>query len=191
MALIINLIVSLLEIWANWYSFHSMGLRSFEMYTIDSNILAMIFSIAYVICYFRNKIPSWLCYGKYLVVLHLTVTFLIVITVLGPTMGGYEKMLLEGNMWVHHLLAPILLFISFIFFEKDIILKQSFKKLIVIPTCIYAIFLIILNLLYLVDGPYPFLHVYEQPWWLSLLWGIIILGGSYLLSCILFKLKKN
>lgn len=191
-AVILNGLIGCLEIWANWYSFHSMGLQAFEMYTIDSNLIAMFFSFAYVICHIlKKKIPTWISYGKYLAVLHLTVTFLIVITVLGPTMGGYKRMLLDGNMWVHHFTAPLVLLISYLFLEKDIQQKESFKKEILIPTCIYAIVLILLNLLCVVEGPYPFLHVYEQPWWMSVLWCILILGGSYLLSCLIYKLKKN
>lgn len=189
---LLNALVGCLELWANGYSFSSMGLKAFEMYTIDSNLIAMFFSILYVVYHLLNKpIPKWVCYGKYLAVLHLTVTFLIVVTVLGPTMGGYQAMLFDGNMWVHHLTAPIVLFVSFIFFEKDVHLDFSYKKLVLIPTCIYAGILIVLNLLRLVEGPYPFLKVYEQPWFMSVLWCVLILGGSYLLANLIYTFKKQ
>ena len=34
-------------------------------------------------------------------------------------------------------------------------------------------------------GPYPFLHVYEQPVWASVLWFIAIPGGAYLIALLL------
>ena len=43
----------------------------------------------------------------------------------------------------------------------------------------YAVILMMLNILWIADGPYPYLRVYEQPVWASVLWGLAILGSTY------------
>ena len=39
-------------------------------------------------------------------------------------------------------------------------------------------------------GPYPFLFVYEQPWYMSIIWSVVMLGGSYLLAYLLYFFKE-
>ena len=39
------------------------------------------------------------------------------------------------------------------------------------------------------EGPYPFLMVYKQPVWASVLWLIAIPGGAYLIALLLYKLS--
>jgi len=60
-----------------------------------------------------------------------------------------------------------------------------------IPTIIYAIISIILNILKVMDGPYLFLHVYNQPIYASVLWIIGILGGAYLIALGIKEIKKE
>jgi len=89
--------------------------------------------------------------------------------------------LLEGVMFYHHLLCPVLSFILFVFLEEGIYTSED-AVFASTPVLIYGITIVIANLMYWTKGPYPFLMVYEQPWYMSLLWGILLLGGSYLLA---------
>jgi hypothetical protein len=41
------------------------------------------------------------------------------------------------------------------------------------------------------DGPYPFLHVYEQPVYMSIIWFAAILGGAYFMAWLLLKANKK
>lgn len=41
---------------------------------------------------------------------------------------------------------------------------------------------VILNILRVMEGPYPFLLVYAQPWYLSVLWCVVILGIAAILA---------
>ena len=74
-----------------------------------------------------------------------------------------------------------------IFFEEG-----SNKKIIGLAfTIIYAIVLITLNILDIISGPYPFLKVKEQAISMTIMWGGLILLGSYLVGQILYQLNKK
>ena len=70
-------------------------------------------------------------------------------------------MFILGNMFEHHLLCPLLSLFSFMFLE-DYKLKLNNIKYPVIITTIYGFILILLNIFKVIDGPYPFLRVYNQ-----------------------------
>ena len=60
-----------------------------------------------------------------------------------------------------------------------------------LPTLVYALVLVILNLAKLVDGPYPFLKVYQQPVYMSCIWVLAILGGAYLIAALLARMLNR
>lgn len=62
---------------------------------------------------------------------------------------------------------------------------------VLIPTACYAVIMIVLNILHMVDGPYPYLRVYNQPVYMSVLWCFIILGGAYAIARILLFLNRR
>lgn len=59
-----------------------------------------------------------------------------------------------------------------------------------LPTLIYAVVMVILNIAKAVHGPYPFLYVYEQPIYMSVVWGIVIPGIAWIIA-IIIRLVKN
>ena len=70
-------------------------------------------------------------------------------------------------------------------------MEGSNKKIIGLAfTIIYAIVLITLNILDIISGPYPFLKVKEQSIPMTIMWGGLILLGSYLVGQILYQLNK-
>ena len=60
----------------------------------------------------------------------------------------------------------------------------------VIPTLIYGIVTLILNLARELDGPYPFLQVYRQPAIASVGWFVAIIGGNYLIALAVRAVSK-
>lgn len=88
-----------------------------------------------------------------------------------------------------HTLCPILAFLSFTNFESHEIEEKKDCIRATYFTIIYAIILIILNIINVVEGPYPFLRVQENPIWMSIIWFIVTVGGSYLLSKAISKIK--
>ena len=42
-----------------------------------------------------------------------------------------------------------------------------------------------------VEGPYPFLRVYEQPVYMSIIWVIVILGSAYGIAFLLASLLNR
>ena len=60
-----------------------------------------------------------------------------------------------------------------------------------IPPVLYAAVIVTLNLTRTVRGPYPFLLVYEQPVWASLLWAGVILGTAWLIALLLVLVKRG
>ena len=46
-------------------------------------------------------------------------------------------------------------------------------------------------ILKIVDGPYPFLQVYKNGVYMSLIWFLLIVGGSFLLSKIMGRIKRK
>ena len=167
---------------------------SLEMYTVLSNYLALIASAVYLINPER-RISQLL---RYTATVCLTVTFIVVIFVFipmtilaGQLAEGVQGMLLRGNMPVHHILCPILSFISFILFEKHSSLTTRDSITAAIPTLLYAIVTGALNILNVMEGPYPFLYVYRQPWYVSVMWFLAIPSGAYLVARVVLKIQNR
>ena len=161
-----------------------------QYYTEQSNFLAMCSSLLYIIFISSSKkIPRWLYFFKYISTVCLTLTFFVVILILAPMYNfNYGYLLFHEAMIFVHLLCPIIGIITFIFFDElnDYKKKDSFIG--TFYTFLYAFVFIILNVLKVLEGPYPFLMVYKQPIYMSVLWCILILVLSYSLSIVLGKL---
>ena len=188
-ALTANLAIIILEILGFRISIQRSGISLFQYYTQDSNILALIASIfcaGYSIRSLRHGgvLPLWVKVLKYMAVSCLMVTLVVVLTILAPTTGenGFKVMFFHHSMLYHHLLCPVLALLSFIFLDTDPPLTRKHIRYALLPTLLYAVVVIILNVLKVLDGPYPFLRIYGQPAYMSALWCLLILGGAYLLA---------
>jgi len=186
LALIINIIIIIVELLAfgkNLLVEHNIAI---EYYTNDSNILALISSILFIIFYNKNK--EFVKDIRFIATSCLTVTLLVVIFILSPMYEfNYKLLMFTDNFFILHTLAPILSIISYVALED----RSNKNYLCLAFTTLYAIIMIVLNVLNIVDGPYPFLKVNTQDILVSLLWGIIIIGGSYLISLCLNLLNKK
>ena len=181
--LIFNILIVLLEIIALSKTITNLQL---EYYTMDSNILALISSILFIIFYKKNI--SVVNDIRFVATSCLTVTFLVVIFVLCPMYNfNYKLLMFTDNFLIFHTICPLLSIISYIVFED----RSTKNYLCLIFTMIYGIVLITLNLLNVVKGPYPFLMIRNQSIWASLFWSITLILGSYIIGVVLNFLNKK
>lgn len=188
LALCVNAAIVILELVALVLSLMKHGLGNFAFYTQDSNYLAAAASLLY--CVYAAKklrrgaeIPLWIHVFRYISVSCLMVTFFVVLFVL-MTMAGENAlfMLYGGSMLYQHTICPILAAASFFALEEyEPLPKREICKALV-PTLAYALVAVILNIFRVMEGPYPFLPVYAQPWYMSVLWCAAILGIAGILA---------
>ncbi len=176
----------------------TLGKFVFECYTDQSNLLMMITS-GFFLYYLRmeKEIPKWLRILRYMAVLNLVVTFLVVLFVLIP-MNNFDfgYCLFYRSMVFHHTSIPILSL--FMFLKIDRIGNEPLSKkesaLALLWTIFYAVFVITMNIIRVLDGPYPFVQVYHQPVWATVLWiaGIILVtfGISNLIRVVRNRIRN-
>lgn len=184
--IVINIIIILLELVSLDIEY---GITSLLYYTELSNLLALITSIILVITSYKKKMPNYVKILRYIVTVNLLITFLVVLLVLAPN-GNFYNMFFLGSMFEHHLLCPLLSLFSFIFVEDYKLNKKDIKYPVII-SIIYGVILIILNILKVVDGPYPFFRVYNQPLIVSIIYFISMIIGSVIISYLLMLPKKK
>ena len=186
-AIVLNIIIIVLELISFGYAYGATNRLNLEYYTEDSNLLALVCSSIFLYYLIRNrKIPKWLHRFKLITTICLSITFLVVIFILVPMKGyDYYGLLVDGIFIYHHTLCPLLAIITFLFFDnlklyqkKDVFIGLSF-------TFIYAAIVLTLNILQIMEGPYPFLMVYKQSVFVSILWVIIIIGLAFIIAIIL------
>ncbi len=189
-ALAVNLLIVILEVLTFSRSLPVYGMRIFVYYTEDSNLLSLIASAVFAVSAGlalrngKNSVPVSVRTLRYVATCCLTVTFLTVAFVFAPMIGkgGIRMMLLSGAMLFTHLLCPAAAVLSFLLLEHRPVLMKKTAWIALIPTVLYATVAVLLNIFRIWKGPYMFLLVYEQPVWASVLWGILILGGAYLVG---------
>ena len=160
-------------------------------YTQDSNLLSLIASIIYLVYSFKDNIPKWVSILKYISVLGLTVTFLVALFILTPMYDfNITLIFFEPTMLFHHLICPVVAFISFVFFEKHDIKGWKDSLRACYFTIIYAVVTVLLNVLKIIKGPYPFLFVYENPIYISILFFFVIVVGSFGVSSLIRRIKR-
>jgi hypothetical protein len=189
-SLAINILIVIAEILGLILSIKPHGWGMYKYYTQDSNLFALIVCAIYsvhTVLLIKNKIseiPKWLRALKYIATCCLAVTLIVVIFILAPMSGegGLKVFLFSGSMLYYHLICPVAAIIVFIFFEEGLELNTKNAFLAMIPTITYAAIFLTLNIMKVLEGPYPFLYVYEQPFYMSVIWFVVILGGAYFIA---------
>lgn len=186
--IIINLLIVILEIIGFVLVFKELGITSLEYYTEDSNLLLLLSSIIILIYISKNKeLPLWFKSFRYIAIVSTTLTLIIVLTVLSWTTDfGLYYLLFHESMLYHHTLCPVLAILSFVFVERYDNLHTIHGLYF---TVAYGIIMIILNALKIVEGPYPFLLVHNQPIIHSIIWTTLIFAITYAIALILKKIN--
>ena len=152
-----------------------------QMYTYLSNFLCLAVCILYIAFALRAlvrgaEMPQTVRTLRWITCTNLTLTILCVAFVLSPAAGpnGYYELMLEGAMFFVHTLCPVLTLVPFLLFEGPCVRRgrRWYRDLpaAVLPTVAYILFAGLMNLFRVWHGPYPFLYVWEQPWYASVLW---------------------
>lgn len=196
-AILCNAILVALELVACLITTIAAGWGQFQYFTQDSNYFALITSALFLIFALRGGIdkplPRWIVLLRYIATCLLSVTFLVIVFILAPPYGleGYRIALLTDAQVFEHLLCPLLSFFSLVLFE-DAPQQKGASLFAMIPTLLYAVIAVLFNFAKILHGPYPFLYVYEQSWWQSVLYALIIPAGAYLVAYfLLFGLRKR
>ena len=173
--------------------------QMFIFYTEDSNILsacicAMV-AVGQLVCIFTGReLPRWLHTLKYIATCCLTMTFLTVVFVLGPMYedgNGWYIMLFTDSMLYHHFLNPVLAILSLVLFERLPRLPLGQVWWALVPTVLYGLYDLHGNITGAIDGPYPFMRVYDQTIQETLMWFTIILVTNLLYAFLLWWLGGN
>lgn len=178
------------------YNLHPFGWLKY--YTQLSNIFSMLAALTVAFFTARDLIkntdstPEIVRLIKFSSACCLTETLLVTMFVLAPMgmMGGFVPIMFEGPNLYHHFLCPIVSVLSLCILERGekITLRHCVYSM--VPTLIYGVAAVVLNLTKVWHGPYPFLYVYEQPVYMSIIWAVVILGGAFAIT-VLVKFLAN
>ena len=187
---ILSLVIIAMEVAAMIMAYGELKFSMFRYYTEDSNIFLLVATALWLFFegrYLRDgvAIPDWVRVVKYAATCTTTVTLMVVLTVLAPMEHDYAGLLFSGSMLFVHTLCPLFALWSFLAFEGEPKLHRGDVSFALIPTVLYALVAIVLNVVDVWHGPYPFLLVHEQPFWLSFLWCATILCGAWVLAALL------
>ena len=178
MAVALNVIVAVLEIFSLAKVFRARGWKTFGFYTQISNIITLVSCVAFLMAG-KQAAPL-----RYLSTCMMTMTFLITLCVLAPLGGGFKTLMFSGNGLYHHTICPILSILSYVLWESHV----SRWYLPVIVTFVYGITMLILNGKGIFDGPYPFFRVNYQSKLATVLWTVglmaLIFGISMGISAV-------
>ena len=122
--------------------FDHMGIRTFCMFTVNSNILcaaAMAMVIPYTLDGLRTHnyhMPRWIVNLVYMGVTAVALTFLISLFILSPVKGFL--LIFTGSRFFLHGVCPILAIVAFCFFMSEKRLRLRDSLLALIPVLIYA-----------------------------------------------------
>ena len=162
--------------------------RQFIYYTQWSNLLLLIVTVIHLYFLLRERrktVPAWVDRCWYYATCLTTVTFLVTVCILIPWYGHPEFFLLQSNCLFQHLLCPIFAVVSLPFLRQ---MEKKDCKLAVTPTLLYGIVFYSLDLAGILTAPYPFMKVHEQPWYMSILWFLVLLVVAYGVAVLLRKL---
>ncbi len=123
-------------------NFDHMGLRTFCMFTVNSNIfcgIAMMLTIPYTIDGMRKKdfhLPNWMVDFLLMGVTAVGLTFLVSLCVLAPVKGFV--LIFTGSRFFLHGLCPILAIIAFCFIITNHVISIKESLIALLPVMLYA-----------------------------------------------------
>lgn len=164
-SLVLNLIIIVCETWT--LSKIEKKINIIKYYTFLQNFLALIISIIFsvyliVAIFFNGIIPQFVRGIRYTATCGLIATMFIYVVFLSSKNKLDEKDFISNfnpriANFILHYFCPIISLVSFVLFERTIILdKPEWTGYVAIPSCIYWIIYIILSIFNLWEEPYDF-----------------------------------
>ena len=168
------------------------GWGQFILYTKLSNYFLLATTMAHLYYLLKKEpVPKAVNRVKYIATCTTTVTFVVAVAVLLPMYKRPYITFLNGANLFQHTICPILAIATLLFMDP---VEKRDSWLALIPTGLYALVTVPLNYFRVLDGPYPFLRVHNQPWYMSILWLVAIsllsIGIAVLLRKICGKRAK-
>ena len=123
-------------------NFDHMGLRTFCMFTVNSNILcgiAMLMALPYTIDGLITKnyyLPNWMVDLLFAGTTSVALTFLVSLCILAPVKGFV--LIFTGSRFFLHGLCPILAMITFCFFITSHVISLRESIFAMLPVMLYA-----------------------------------------------------
>ena len=123
-------------------NFDHMGLRTFCMFTVNSNILCglgMLLALPFTIDGLRTKnyhLPDWMVDFLFAGVTSVTLTFVISLFVLSPVKGFV--LIFTGSRFFLHGLCPVLAIIAFCFLITNHVISRKESMIALTPVLLYA-----------------------------------------------------
>ena len=124
-------------------NFDHMGIRTFCMFTVNSNILAALsvaMTIPYTIDGLRKHnyhLPRWVTVFVFAGATAVTLTFLISLFILSPVKGFV--LIFSGSRFFLHGVCPILAFVAFCFFMSAQQVSFVDQLIALVPVLLYAV----------------------------------------------------
>ena len=162
------------------------GWGQFVFYTQNSNYFLLAVTLAHL--YFllkKQPVPKSVNRLKYIATCTTTVTFVVAVAVLLPMYKRPYITFLNGANLFQHTLCPILGVATLPLMDP---VEKRDSILALIPTGLYALVMVPLNYFRVFDGPYPFLRVHNQPWYMSILWLVAISLLAFGIAVLLRKI---
>ena len=115
----------------------SNGLRSMRYFTVLSNLLSALAALLVALTVSEQGLPFGVWLLKYVGTAAVTVTFLTVVSFLGPTLG--YKSMYKGIDFFFHAAGPLLAVLSFCFMERFHTLSFALSLTGMLPVVLYGI----------------------------------------------------
>lgn len=216
-SLVLNIIIAVFTLIASIMMFTGLRFSSmdlalettklgmFKFFTVDSNLLAGIASLVFIIYEIKllggsiKEIPKGVYILKYMATVAVSLTFFVVFTYLGPInqngpLYGIWIMIQNSNLFFH-LLIPILCIITFVLFERTDKIKFKEVFLGLVPMLLYSIFYMTNVFVHMEKGivspKYDFYWFVQNGVWTSVIVVPLIIFITFGLSALLWKFNKR
>lgn len=196
-AFVLNFLVVMFSVVGMILSFNKHGLRVFEYYTENSNYLSLfssgVFCVACIVSMIKKThIKKWIHSLRYMTTVCLTVTIVVVCLVLLPLMPNMtNELVFNGLGLYYHLICPLLSIFSFVLFERECEFSKKDIYISLIPTVVYGVVIVLLNLFKVIAGPYPFLHFYKFKWYQTTFCLLGVFLGCIIISIGFYKIRNK
>lgn len=185
-------------------NFDHMGIRTFCMFTVDSNILAgisMLLCIPYTVDGIRTgyyHLPDWVVVLMHVAVTAVSLTFLVSLFILAPFKGFV--LIFTGSRFFLHGVCPVLCIVTFCCFINSHIVRFREALLALIPVLIYtAVYLVMVVFIGEERGGWNDFYGFatKVPLWLSFLiimpltFGIVMLLRLGHNSCCRYRRRRD
>ena len=200
-ALVLNILVIVIEAYSFFVTLFmkkNFSLDYFKYYTHISSTFALVASVL-ISVELTREITSPLKRTRvlfrrirYISVCMQSLTMLVVLCIILPTdlISGTFSLYRYANVG-EYFVCPVLSLVSMIVFGDYRGVTKKNALIALVPSVVYASVMTMLNILRIVDGPYDFIRVYNQPVYMSIFWAVVIIGGAYGINRLIMFLSRR